>query len=211
MPDLASQVKIANVSQYGGNPVLVPEEERNLKVNEISRNLKAVEVHPYAAKQVIAGQASLGFEILDNIEELDFIFCPIGGGGLSTGLALALNRHPKIKIIVVEPTLASDAYALVSGMEPDLSHAYESIADGLRSMVGKYNLEYLVKRGALFKIVSEGEIDEAWKLLWKNGYEVEPSSAVGVAALVADHKRYRGLSIAVVLTGGNTGSPPDIK
>ena len=203
MPDIARESKVKNVLRFGGLPRLVPEAKRQGTVKEIVSSIGAVEVHPYAAKHVVAGQGTLGLEILGALEGVDLVVAPIGGGGLSAGLSLALSRRTNIDLLVVEPQLASDAWALVHGREPDLSRAHESVADGLRSLVGPQNLARLLEYGARFSKVSEEQIGLAWERLLKLGYPVEPSASIGVAALLSDPEIFRELSIAVVLTGGN--------
>jgi threonine dehydratase len=210
MPDIARESKIANVRRYGGRPYLVAEAERALAVARIVAAEGSVEVHPYAAAQVIAGQATLGLEILDGLPDLDLVVAPIGGGGLSTGLSLAFSRRSGIDLLVVEPELAGDAWALAHGRQPDLSRAHESAADGLRSLVAPHNLARLREYGAEFATVSEDQIVGAWQTLVRLGYAVEPSAAVGLAGLLARPRAFRGRAIAVVLTGGNTDRSPSV-
>jgi threonine dehydratase len=139
------------------------------------------------------------------------VVCPVGGGGLISGCAIAVKAaRPEVRVIGVEPELAADAAAsLRSGRHERLAAPSGTIADGLRSLsIGDRGFEVIVRRRLVDRLVTvtEAEIEQAMLAVWTRLHlVVEPSGAVGVAALMAGRipPSPAGSRIALVLSGGN--------
>ncbi len=213
MPEGSNPVKVAAVRALGATVVSegVTAANREERVLELQARTGLALIHPFDAWDTIHGQGTIGLELLDDIADLDRVVCPVGGGGLISGCALALKgSRDDVRVIGVEPELAADAAAsLRSGRHERLEAPSATIADGLRSMsLGERGFEVLVTRGLVDQVVtvSDAEIEQAMLAAWTRLHlVVEPSGAVGLAALLAGRipPPAAGSSTAVVLTGGN--------
>src|SRR5512146_1480304 len=150
MPRNAPQVKIDSTASYGAEIVMVGpgSHERKTKAEELAAQHGYAIVPPYNDERIIAGAGTLGLEIAEDIPDVEVVLVPIGGGGLISGTATALKlARPGVRIIGVEPELASDAQASFrSGKIVEFSAADVSrtIADGLRTQaVGPINFEHI--------------------------------------------------------------------
>lgn len=207
MPDNAPQVKIDAVKEYGGKirfckPIL---KEREATLRQVQDETKAIEIHPYDNLKVIEGQATAAKEIYEETENIDFIIAPVGGGGLLSGTALASSYFsPKTKVLAAEPQGANDAYQSFNSKKFVPSQNPETMADGLLTSLGKYTFPIVLKYVDDILLVSEKEIVEAMKLIYQNlKIVIEPSSAVVLAAILRNKKRFEGKRIALILSGGN--------
>jgi threonine dehydratase len=207
MPADASAVKKAAVAAYGGTvvecvPTLAAREET---LDQVVANTQAHVVHPYNDGRVIAGQASVALEILEQVKDLDVVVVPVGGGGLLAGVALAIKSiNPKIEVVAVEPAGADDAFRSFGLGELILQTAPNTIADGLRSSLGKLNFEIIQKNVDTILTVEESSIIDAMKLQWSRLKSVvEPSGAVSFAGVLEHPERFRNRRVAVVISGGN--------
>ena len=207
MPGNSSKVKIAAVQSYGGRitfcePTLAAREDM---LNKILAQTFATEVHPYNDLRIIAGQATAALELIEDAGRLDYIFTPVGGGGLLSGTALsAYYFSPATKVIAGEPSGADDAYQsfykgeLIPSVNPD------TIADGLRTSLGSLTFPIIRKLVTDIHTVSDFNISEAMKLVWERmKLIIEPSAAVPLAALLKNKARYHGKRIGIILSGGN--------
>ena len=207
MPDNASLAKRAAVERYGGRirycePTMTARER---SAREVLAETGATLVHPYDNLQVMAGQGTLALELLEQVPQLDVILCPVGGGGLISGTAVAAKSvRPGIRVIGVEPAGADDAARspraghILPSVQPD------TIADGLRSSLGER--PFVVMRRLLDEIttVADVAIVRAMRQLWEvMKLVVEPSGAAAYAALVGEHTRLRGQRIGIIVSGGN--------
>src|SRR5215813_1060703 len=212
MPNVAPKVKLEATRALGAEIVLVgaASEDRIQKAEELEKERGLVPVPPYNDEKIIAGQGTIGLEILDDLEGPVTVLVPIGGGGLSSGVATALKEsRPGVKIIGVEPEFAADAQAsLRTGTIQSVSgeSAARTMADGLRSQsVGPINFEHIRKYVDAIVTVSEAEIGHAMKqLLFSARIVAEPSGAVATAAAMfrAAEIGATGPMVAVV-SGGN--------
>lgn len=161
----------------------------------------------------MSGQGTMGLEILDQVSTpLDAVVVPIGGGGLCSGIAMAMkSSHPDIQIIGVEPEGAADAYRSF-GSKQLQGHddvPCDTIADGLRTTLGSHNWPIIRDFVDEIVLVSDDEIIAAMEMLWtRMKIVVEPSAAVATAAVVfrlaREPEKYATLhNIAVVVCGGN--------
>jgi threonine dehydratase len=212
MPRTAPQRKIDGTRELGAEIVLVGPSglERFEKAEALAAEHGYVIVPPYDDPKIIAGQGTTGTEILEDLPDIGTALVPIGGGGLISGIAVALKEsRPDIRVIGVEPELANDAQSsLREGRIVKLpaEHVSQTIADGLRAMwVGDLTFPHIQKYVDDIITVSEGEILEAMRLMALNARLVsEPSGAVTFAAFLfhSDQLPATEKTVAVV-SGGN--------
>jgi threonine dehydratase len=167
-------------------------------------------VPPYNDEKIIAGQGTIGLEILDDLSDVDLVLAPIGGGGLISGTATAIKEsNPKAKVIGVEPEFAADAQtSLRSGKIQSVSGeaAARTAADGLRSQsVGEINFEHIKKYVDDIVTVTEEDIRRAMhRLLFSARVLAEPSGAVATAAAMFHAEELPpAKKIVAIVTGGN--------
>jgi threonine dehydratase len=212
MPRTAPKVKMEATRALGAEIVEVgpASEERIKKAEELEHERKLVPVPPYNDEKIIAGQGTIGLEILEDLPDPDVVLVPIGGGGLISGIATALKQSgSKVKVIGVEPEFAADAQAsLRSGKIQSISaeSAIKTLADGLRSQsIGPINFEHIRKYVDDIITVKEHEIRQAMRhLLFSARILAEPSGAVttAVAMFHAAEIPVSEKTVAVV-SGGN--------
>jgi threonine dehydratase len=212
MPRTAPKVKLEATRQLGAEIVLVgpASEERIRKAEELEQERGFVPVPPYNDEKIIAGQGSIGLEILEDCPQVAAVLVPIGGGGLISGIATAIKEsRPDVRIVGVEPEFAADAQAsLRTGKIQSVTgeDAMRTLADGLRSQsIGPINFEHIRKYVDAILTVSEDEIKSAMRhLLFSARILAEPSGAVTTAAAMfhAGEIGSSGTTVAVV-TGGN--------
>lgn len=207
MPENAPQVKIDAVKDYGGiitfcKPTL---EARESTLKTILLKTKAVEIHPYDNDKVIEGQGTAVIELLEKHPNLDVILCPVGGGGLLSGTALAVNRiSPETKVIGCEPSQADDAFKSFYSGRFIPSTNPNSIADGLLTSLGKLTFPIIKNYVSEIVTVSENNIVKAMRLIYERmKIVIEPSSAVPVAAILENKINIKGMNVGVILSGGN--------
>jgi threonine dehydratase len=208
MPVGAPQSKVRNVESFGG---LISYCESSLAAREaacaaIAAQTGAAMVHPFDDLRVIAGQGTATVELLEEQPDLDLVLCPVGGGGLLCGTAIAAKAlQPGIKVIGVEPALADDvAQSFRAGRRISIPTP-ATIADGLRTnCTGEHNFPLIQRYVDDVVTVSEAAIIAAMRELWERLHlVVEPSSAVPYAAIREGLLPVAGRRIGVILTGGN--------
>lgn len=207
MPRDTAAVKIRAVEHYGGRitfcePTLA---DRVTTAERVQRETGAVLIHPYDDERVIAGQATVGWELVEQQPELDAIIAPVSGGGLLSGIALAVAAlRPGIAVFGAEPETVNDAAeSLRTGrLQPATSGA--TCADGLRAALSARTFAILREHAREILCVSEAELVAAMRLIWERmKIVVEPSAAVALAAVLRHPERFEGQRVGVVLTGGN--------
>jgi threonine dehydratase len=212
MPDNAPAIKREATAALGAQIVFVGPDstERQAKAEELATKHGYVIVPPFNDEQIIAGQGTIGLEILEELHEVETVLAPVGGGGLISGVATAMKlSKPSIKIIGVEPELAADAQASLRAgkiIQFPASEASRTIADGLRTQsIGSINFEHIRRYVDDIVTVSEDEIREAVKLLSANPNTVaEPSGAVAVAGFLFRRNQLPKTKINVaIISGGN--------
>jgi threonine dehydratase len=206
MPRTAPEIKKKAVLGYGGKifecePTLQAREEM---LAEVIRKTGATEIHPFNNEHVIAGQASVAKELIEDIAKLDIIMAPVGGGGLLSGTALAVNYFsPTTQVIAGEPEGADDTYRSLKSGKIETSQA-NSIADGLLTSLGNITFPIIHQHVKEVIIVSDAEIIQAMRTIWETmKIIVEPSCAVPFAALVKEKEKFSGKRVGIILSGGN--------
>jgi threonine dehydratase len=208
MPASTPQVKVDGVKRHGGEVVLAGASrsaEQRIRAEAIAREQGLVMVPPYDHPDVVAGQGTVGLEILEQQPEVDTILVPVSGGGLLAGISVAVAAlKPAVRLVGAEPAGAAKlTAALAAGAPVTLDHT-ESIADGLLARaIGDFTFAILHRVVREVVRVSEEDIVAAVRFLHHEaGLRPEPSGAVAVAALLAGHLHPTGPTVAVV-SGGN--------
>lgn len=212
MPNNAPQIKREATAKLGAQIVLVGpgSDERKTKAEELAAHYGYVIVPPYNDEKIIAGQGTVGLEILEEMPDVATVLSPVGGGGLISGVAAAIKlSNPKIKVIGVEPELAADAQAsLRQGkiVQFPAEQVSRTLADGLRTQsIGPINFEHIRAYVDDIITVTEDEIRQAMKYLSANPDTVaEPSGAVAAAGFIFHAKElpHTKLNVAII-SGGN--------
>jgi threonine dehydratase len=212
MPSTAPGVKLKATQALGPEIVMVgpTSAERIRRAEELEKERGLVPVPPYNDEKIIAGQGTMGLEILDDLEGPFTILVPVGGGGLISGVATALKEsRPGVKVIGVEPEYAADAQAsLRTGKIQSVSgeSSARTLADGLRSQsIGPINFEHIRKYVDDIITVKEEEIKQAIaRLAFSARILAEPSGAVTTAAAMFHAHEIPGSGTTVaVVSGGN--------
>jgi threonine dehydratase len=212
MPNNAPAIKREATAKLGAEIVLVGpgSDERKVKAEELAAQHGYVIVPPYNDEKIIAGQGTIGLEILEDLPGVEAVFAPVGGGGLMSGVAAAIKlSNPKIKVIGVEPELAADAQSsLRTGriVQVPAEQVSRTLADGLRTQsIGDLNFEHIRAYVDDIITVTEDEIRQAMKYLSANPATVaEPSGAVSVAGFIFHAKELPPAKLNVaIISGGN--------
>jgi threonine dehydratase len=208
VPEDANRAKVAAIKAYNGEVVYcgTTSAERIPRAIQLAEESGGFYVPPYDHPDVIAGQGTVGLEILAQVPEVDIIVVPVGGGGLLSGILTAVKEaNPHIKVIAAEPELAKDTQLSLQANKITAVHGKKTIADGLRtSQPGELTFPILQKHLDGIILVAEDEIKEAFQFVIERTKQlIEPSSAVAVAAVLSGKIDAAGKNIAVVLSGGN--------
>jgi len=207
VPKDSARPKIAAIEAAGARLELcepgLPAREK--RVAEILAREPAELVHPFDDERIIAGQGTAALELLTEIESLDVVSTPVGGGGLVGGTALAAKTlAPGIRVIGAEPAQADDAFQSFRSGERRALRAPDTIADGLRGFIGVRNFALLRSHVDDIVTVSEAEIAMAMRIILGDlKLLIEPSAAVPVAAALAGKLGQPGQRVGIVLSGGN--------
>jgi threonine dehydratase len=217
MPRNSPKIKMDATAALGAEIVLVGlgSIERKDKAEALAAEHGYVIIPPYNDPHIIAGQGTVGLEILEDLSDADLVLVPVGGGGLVSGVSSALKLSgSRAKVIGVEPQLADDAYQSFRAgkiVEITAERASSTLADGLRTQsVGPINFEHISKYVDDIITVSEDEIRAAMRHIALNARLVaEPSGAVTFAAwLFHEAELPMGQKVVAVLSGGNV--EPDV-
>ncbi|HWR34691.1 MAG TPA: threonine/serine dehydratase [Clostridia bacterium] len=212
MPRNAPKIKMQSTAALGAEIVTVgtASSERQQKAEDLAREHGYVIIPPYNDPQIIAGQGTIGLEILEDMADADLVLAPIGGGGLISGISAAIKLSgSKAKVVGVEPDLANDAQqSLHAGEIVQISaeRASSTLADGLRTQsVGPLNFEHIQAFVDDIVSVTEHEITDAMRAMVTSARLIpEPSGAVTFAAWLfhSDQLPAHGKVVAIV-SGGN--------
>ncbi len=206
MPKNSPKVKVAATRGYGADIVFCENstESRVAVAQELVNEFGYTLVHPYNDHRIIAGAGTAALELIDEVGSLDYVFAPVGGGGLVSGTAIATKGLcSDAKVIAVEPKNADDAYRSFKANKIFPSVYPNTIADGLRTQLGELTFEVIKKHVDEIVLVTEEEILDAMRLFWERlKLVVEPSGAVSLAGLLKMKDKITG-SVGVIISGGN--------
>lgn len=208
VPEDANRAKVAAIEAYGGRIEYCgfTSADRIPRAKELAVENGGVYIPPYDHADVIAGQGTVGLEILEQLPDVDRIVVPVGGGGLISGILTAVKAiKPEVKIIGVEPETGNDTLLSMQAGKITAVTGSSSIADGLRtSQPGELTFPILQKYIDGIVLVSEDEIKHAMQLFIERTKQlIEPSAATAVAAVLSGKAGEENEKIAVVLSGGN--------
>ncbi len=207
MPDTAPQVKKEAVKGYGGNIIECESTivAREVAAEKIVNEVGATFIHPSNDLDVILGQGTAAVELLQDHPDLDFLFTPVGGGGLIAGCALAAHFYGNnCKTIGGEPLACDDAYRSLKSGTIETNDSTLTIADGLKTQLGNVNFPIIQTYVDRIIRVEESEIVEAMRLIWERmKIIVEPSSAVAFAALLKEKSSFKNKKVGIIISGGN--------
>jgi len=207
MPATAPAVKKAAVAGYGATVI---ECAPTLDARVATLQALVVEhgiatVHPSDDFDVIAGQGTVGLEIVEQVPDVEVVLVPVGGGGLMSGVATAVKGlRPDVEVIAVEPSGADDAFrSFRAGRCLPPEHP-KSVADGLLTMLGRRTFPLMMRHVDDVVTVDDDVIVHATRLQWTRlKAVVEPSGAVSFAGVLQHADRFAGRTVVAVISGGN--------
>lgn len=206
MPENSVKTKVESVRRNGGEIVFcAPNQQAREEglTKLIARG--CIPVPPYDHAHIICGQGTTVIEMAEQIPGLEIVLAPVGGGGLISGSAIAARALiPNVKVLGAEPEGAADtALSLSRGKRVD-HFPVDTIADGLRAIVGVLNFEIIHDNVEKVLTVSEEGIVEAMALVWLHfRMLIEPSSATVIAAILASPEDFSGCRVGAIISGGN--------
>jgi threonine dehydratase len=210
MPDAAPASKVAAVRAIGAQVELVPAAERDTRPLELVAEAGYVHIPPYDHLDVIAGQGTVGLELLEQLPDVDVVLVPVSGGGLISGVASAIKAlRPAAQVVGVEPELAADAaQSLREGRRTTWPSelTYRTVADGLRTTaLGVHPWEHVRRHVDDIVTVSDDQIRASMRHLAVEGrLVVEPAGAVAAAAWMHGVAGGgTGQTVAAVVSGGS--------
>ena len=208
MAKTASKVKIEAVRSYNGEVIFCePSAKSRAETCQMKQEeTQASFIHPYNNPNIILGQSSVGKELFEDLADLDCVVCPVGGGGLVSGLALSGHfLASDVEVYGVEPSQANDAFlSFRTGQIVPFKTPPQSIADGLLAPVGELPFTIIKRLVKDIFVVSEKELIAAMFLIWQTlKIIVEPSCATVLAAVQSNRSIFEGKRVGLILTGGN--------
>jgi threonine dehydratase len=211
MPEGTPFIKIDRTEAYGATVVLKGDSliAAREAADMIARERGLVNIHPYDDADVIAGQGTIGLELLADQPDLDTLVVPIGGGGLISGITVAAKSlKPDIEVVGVQSTLYPSMYRLLRGEDPGPPVAAATLAEGIAVKEPGRLTRHIVKAlVSEIRLVDEVMLEAAVEtLLERQKLVVEGAGAAGLAAVLAARERFCGRRVGIVITGGNVDS-----
>jgi threonine dehydratase len=207
MPKNVNPVKKDAVLGYGAEIIYSGNKpgDREKMCNDVISKTGAAFVHPSNDINVITGHSTCALELIKDTEKLDYVFAPVGGGGLLSGMAIGFYYYsPHTKVIAGEPLNADDAYLSIKAGKIIPQVNPRTIADGLKTSLGDITFPIIQKYVHDIIRVSEEEIIGAMRLIWERmKIIVEPSGAVSLAAMMQISGKLENKKIGIILSGGN--------
>jgi threonine dehydratase len=208
MPEGTPFIKIDRTEAFGATVVLKGDSLAAAReaADALAAEQGLVLVHPYDDAHVIAGQGTIGLELLADRPDLDMLVAPIGGGGLISGIAVAAKAlKPEIEVVGVQSTLYPSMYRLLRGGNPGPPAAAATLAEGIAvKEPGRLTRRIVAALVSEVRLVDEIMLESAVEaLLERQKLVVEGAGAAGLAAVLAAPERFRGRRVGIVITGGN--------
>ncbi len=206
MPKNSAKVKVRAVERYGAHVIFCEPNDaaREAACADVIAKTGATLIHSFENQHVMAGQGTAAIELLEDAD-VDLVVCPVGGGGLLSGTAVAAkSMRPNIKVVAVEPANADDTAQSFRAHKRIVTEKKFTIADGLRTNVGEQTFPIIQRYVDDVVTVSEEAIVSAMRTIWETmKIIIEPSAAVPYAA-IAEHKiDIAGKRAGIIFTGGN--------
>jgi threonine dehydratase len=206
MPENSVKTKLEAVRRNGGKIVFCAanQQDREKGLADLVAN-GCIPIPPYDHADIICGQGTVVVELHKQCPKLDVLITPVGGGGLISGSAIAAKAlYPDVTVIGAEPLGAADtALSLEQGKRVD-QFPVDTIADGLRAIVGELNFRIIQDKVDKVITVSEQQIIDAMALVWQHfRLLIETSSATVIAAILASPEDFAGQRVAAIISGGN--------
>ena len=208
VPEDASRCKVDAIEAYNGTIERcgMTSADRIPRAKTLAKEMDGVFIPPYDDPFIMAGQGTIGMEILDQVKDVDVVVVPVGGGGLTAGvLTVVKELKPEVKVVGVEPETANDSYLSLQNNKITSIEDAPTIADGLRtSQPGDLTFPILQKYLDELVLVTEDEIRQALTIVLERMKQmIEPSSAVTIAAAMNGKPGVRGKKVAAVISDGN--------
>lgn len=213
LPNTVRSLKLREIEKLGAKTLLVEPQERLEIARQIAEEEGYSMIHPFDQADVIAGQGTIGLEILDQFPEVKNVFVPMGGGGLISGIASAIKAlQPEVKVIGLETAAVPKFSQNMKNVIPVTVSEKPSIADALLSIKpGKLPLELVKKHVDQIISVEEEPLRDGFRLLIEEGRIIaEPSSAIGIGAVLQGTLNDLNLANSVFVISGGNISPQDI-
>ena len=207
LPKNASSYK-RNLIEYLGAKIVECEarvESREKTLLEVQDATGATVIHPYNDYKIMSGQGTVALEFFEQKPDLDIVLVPIGGGGLISGIAVAASEiSPKINVVGTEPELADDARQSFAKKKLIPSNYPDTVADGLRTSLGEKTYPIILKYVKDIITAPEQNILPTMNLIAKTLKDnIEPSSAVPLAALIENKQMFKDKKVGIIISGGN--------
>jgi threonine dehydratase len=207
MPETATRAKINAIQGYGGRTVLVDGRRLMESMEEVCRQEGQTFIHPFEHPRVIAGQGTVGLELVEDVPDVEAVIVPVGGGGLISGIATAVKaRAPGALVIGVEPEGSACVSQSLSHGEPMRLESFATVADGLNAPWSGPNTLAIIRRcvDGVITVTDEEILEALAVILERTKLLVEPAGAAAVAALLR-HKipQVAGKKVLAILSGGN--------
>lgn len=208
MPVFAPPLKVIATRAYGAEVILTGDtfDDAFNAAMEYGAQSGATFVHPFNDKDIIAGQGTVGLEIFDQLEKIDAVLVPIGGGGLIGGIAIALKSlNPEIRIIGVEPEGAQSMKESIKANEPRTLNSVNTIADGI-AVKSPGNLTLEITRNLVDELVTVNDAEIAqttYMLLQRAKILAEPAGVASMAAVLFKKTDLKNMNVVPVISGGN--------
>jgi threonine dehydratase len=209
MPDYAPLIKISTCKKLGARVIVqgVDFAAARARADELVASEGLTYIHGFDAPDIIAGQGTLGLEVLEQVKQADAIVCPVGGGGLLAGVALAVKSvRPRVQVIAVESEATGNLTAALKAKKPVVVARRPTLADGLATLtVGANSFSIIRERVDRVVRVSEDEISLAiLRMLEMEKIVVEGAAASPLAAMMSGQlAELRGKNVVLVACGGN--------
>ena len=206
MPKNSATVKARTVESFGAHIIFCEPNDaaREAACADVIAKTGATLIHSFENENVMAGQGTAAIELLEEVD-VDLVMCPIGGGGLLSGIAVAAKSiRPKIRVAAAEPANADDAAQSFRAKKRIVTEKKFTIADGLRTNVGEQTFPIIQRYVDEIVTVSEEAIVSAMRTIWETmKIVIEPSAAVPYAAIAERKIDIAGDRVGIILTGGN--------
>lgn len=208
VPKNTSKTKLEKINKYNVEIMLYGDyDEVETKAREVAAKEELTYVSPYNDEGIIAGQGTVGLEILEDLPNVEIIIVAVGGGGLISGIAIAAKSiNPNIKVIGVQSKAAPTVHESLKAGKIVWVKEGESFAEGLLGGIEQEAITFGMIRKYVddLIVVKEETIKNAIKLLWENEKQVtEGAGAIAIAPILENHDKFKGKTVVSVISGGN--------